>query len=129
MSKDEGVIDDKTGLIYDLRQSYAKILTSILERVAYFREVNEYSLYYKALNDLRIEIMKNLKEKERVELNTVRNNLLETLEKYEAVLTKASNDPTERHIVEEALSNYEIKLKDYMEKHDFYGAKFDDSGL
>lgn len=121
--------DDDKSLIYDLRQIYANIVGEVLKRITYWREQDEYAQYYKALNDLRLEIMKNLKEKEREELRIAREKTLRVLEEHEQVLTKQNNDPLERHHVEEALGDYEILLKDLMEKHDMYGAKYDDSGL
>lgn len=121
--------EDEKKLVYDLRQIYAKIVGMILERIAMYREIDDYLNYYKALNDLRLEVMKNLGEKEREKIKTARDNLLKTLEEHESVLTKSNTDGKERSLVAEALGDYEILLKDFMEKKDMYGAKYDDSGL
>ena len=114
---------DNNELIYDLRQTYAKLLDEILTRIATSRMAKNYIGWFEALDDLHTEISQKLKEKEKKIYEIELKKCVDTLLKYPAAYGKQSNERTQVFAVKSALKNLELWLKEMMEEHKMYGAK------
>lgn len=123
--------DDNDGIVYDLRQIYAKdLLGETLKMIRMARTTENYSLWYHLLKrDLFTEINQKLKSKEREE---IRNQIAETknvLVKYSQAYLKKSSSGEEHEKIEDTLCKLEMLLKHFMETHKMFGFMDDDEGL
>jgi len=114
---------DNNELIYDLRQTYAKLLDEILCRIAECRLHKDYIRWFEALDDLHTEISQKLKEGEKKDYEKNIRLCVETLKKYPAAYNKQSQEIEGVYAVKSALKNLELWLKEMMEKHKMYGAR------
>lgn len=125
---DNGAISSE--LAYDLRQTYAKILTDDLVKIADAREHNDFVHWFEFMHwNLHTEINQKLSSDERKEYKELLDEAIKVLNKYpEAYL---GHDKDERHIFEikNALKILETWIKDKMEAHGMYGNKWDDEGF
>lgn len=127
MAKSSNYFDDswKEGLVYDLRQVYAiKIIGETLRQIAFARKVGDFPQWFKLLKrDLKIEISKELKEKEMDEVNEKIKKAKEIISKGEAVYLGKSKDNNHYEEIEEILISLEMCLLKLMEDHKMFGAK------
>lgn len=121
--------EDSNELIYDLRQTYAQILTDILVNIHRARTEKKFSEWFEALENLKIEINQKLTKKERERYKKRLYTCLEILNKYPEAYSGKDTDPTRRREVIKALRELDEWLRDKMEKHKMFGAKFEDDGL
>ena len=122
--------DDNNELVYDLRQTYAKLLTEVLERIAASRLHDDYINWFKALDDLHTEISQKFHEDEKKEYEKNLRKCIETLNKYPAEYNKQSTRIEGVFAVKSAIKNLELWLKEMMEKKHMYGSKdMEDDGL
>jgi len=114
---------DNNELIYDLRQTYAKLLDEILTRLSECRIHKDYIRWLEALDDLHTEISQKLKKDEKIEYEKQLRICVSVLNKYPAIYNKQSQEIEGVHAVKSAIKNLELWLKEMMEKHKMYGAR------
>jgi len=129
-NKGFGGDNEETGLVYDLRQTYAQILDEVLKRIAECRVKNDFTEWFNSLEHLQIEINQKLLPKERDEYEVELKKCIEVLRKESAVFNKVSKNNDGIFKVKCALRNLEKWLKLKMEEHKLFGAKdMEDDGL
>lgn len=122
--------DKSAELAYDLRQTYAEIIGVILKRIVEARYTNDYSLWYKALEDLFIEVNQKLTEQERKDYD---ERIMETnkiLNQYTKVYQRKERSKEGLVAIQKTLRGLELWIKERMEDHKMFGAKdTEDDGL
>lgn len=122
--------EDNKELVFDLRQTYAKLLENILFRLAEARINKKYIDWFEALDDLHTEINQKLDEDEKEVYNKELKKCVDILNQYPAAYNKQTSSPTENFIIKQALKDLELWLKDKMELKNMFGAKdMEDDGL
>ena len=122
--------EEETGLVYDLRQTYAQILDEVLKRIAECRVKGDFTEWFNSLEHLEIEINQKLLPKERDEYEVELNKCIKVLQNQSAVFNKVSTNNEGIFKVKCALRNLEKWLKIKMEEHKLFGAKdIEDDGL
>jgi len=122
--------EEKEGLIYDLRQTYAQILDEVLKRIAERRVVEDYTGWFNALEHLEIEINQKLLEPERKEYQTKLDVCIKILRANAAVFNGVSKEVESTFKIKCALRDLEKWLKIKMEEHKLFGAiDIEDDGL
>ena len=122
--------DDNNELVYDLRQTYAKLLEEILLRIAECRVQKNFVGWFNALDDLHTEISQKFDKDEKVNYEKELLICVTLLNKYPAAYNKQSSNVQQQFEVKSALKNLELWLKEMMEKKHMYGAKdMEDDGL
>jgi len=122
--------DDANELVYDLRQTYAKLLDEILTRIAEARIAKNYVGWFEALDDLHTEISQKLDEDEKKEYEKSLKECVIILNDYSNAYNKRSLNREETFKVKSALKNLELWLKEKMEVHHMFGVKdMEDDGL
>jgi len=114
---------DSNELIYDLRQTYAKLLDEILTRLAECRLHKDYIRWFEALDDLHTEISQKLKKDEKKEYEKNLRICVGILNQHPAVYNKQSQAVEGVYAIKSALKNLEMWLKEMMEAHKMYGAR------
>ena len=129
-NKSFGGDNEETGLVYDLRQTYAQILDEVLKRIAECRVRGDFTEWFNSLEHLQIEINQKLLPPEREEYEVELKKCIEVLRKESAVFNKVSKNNDGIFRVKSALRNLEKWLKIKMEEHKLFGAKdMEDDGL
>jgi len=122
--------DDNNELVYDLRQTYAKILSEVLERIVIARTNKNYCGWFEALDDLHTEISQKLDKDEKVDYEKTLKECVEVLNKFPNAYNKRGGSSLEYFEIKSALKNLELWLKEKMEQHHMFGAKdIEDDGL
>ena len=118
------------GLVWDLRQIYAKELVGeTLKAIKFARMTENYPAWYHLLKrDLYAEINQKLKPKERDQINDLINYTKSVLVKYSQAYTKRSRNEQEHEAVEDSLLKLEKLMREYMEAHGMFGTFEDDEG-
>lgn len=121
-------------LAYDLRQRYAKIVGDHLEDITEARKNNDYSHYFKALEDLyTITRHKFKKKKDKEEkkkgYKKLRQNAINISNNYSDAWSGNSTDPEDIAKIEEALRAMEEWLYLKMDEANMFGSKRDTEGL
>lgn len=120
---DFSAYNPQSELIYDLRQTYAEIVSEVLKGIAYARREKNFVLWYDFLEDLHTEIHQKLTEKERKEHKERLSNTINIINKYSLAFQGKSGTATDRYRVYTSLKELELWLRDMMEKHKMFGAK------
>ena len=115
--------EDNNELMYDLRQTYAKLLDEILTRIANSRMTKSYSQWFEALDDLHTEISQKLKKPEKIKYEKELKRCVDILNKHPMEYNKKSTEVQGVFEIKSALKTLEMWLKEMMEKHKTYGAK------
>jgi len=122
--------DDNKDLVYDLRQTYAKLLDEILMRIAEARVTKNYTMWFEALDDLHTEISQKLDKDEKKTYENELNDCVKILNENTSAYSKQSTKKEEVFKIKCALKNLELWLKEKMENHNMFGAKdIEDDGL
>lgn len=122
--------DDNKDLVYDLRQTYAKLLDEILTRIAEARVTGNFVGWFNALDDLHTEISQKLDEDEKKTYEKQLNACVLILNQYTSAYSKQNTRREDVFKVKCALKNLELWLKEMMENHHMFGAKdIEDDGL
>lgn len=123
-SKDYGDGEDKSA-VYDLRQVYATELVGMtLKQIDTARKLGSYSTWFKLLKrDLYSDLHQKLKEKERIAYQEKLKQTIGEINKYPLVYLGKSKDGLGNDVVENAIQELEMFMKDLMEKHKLFGAK------
>lgn len=122
--------DDNNELVYDLRQTYAKLLEEILLRIAECRIQKNFVQWFHALDDLHTEISQKFDKDEKQNYEKELLQCVTVLNQYPQAYNKVSSNVQQQFAVKSALKNLELWLKEMMEKKHMYGAKdMEDDGL
>ena len=122
--------DDNNELVYDLRQTYAKLLEEILLRIAESRVQKNFVGWFNALDDLHTEISLKFDKDEKVAYEAELLTCVTLLNKFPSAYNKSSSNVQQQFKVKSALKNLELWLKEMMEKKHMYGSKdTEDDGL
>lgn len=111
-------------LIWDLRQTYAEIVSEILRNIANARSNEDFPTWFNLMDDqLYVEINQKLTEKERKRYVEIKNTTLGILNKFPVAFKVKQAKPNERYQIKQELKTMEMWLRDMMEKHKMFGAK------
>ena len=122
--------EETTGLVYDLRQTYAQILDEVLKRVAECRVRENYIDWFNSLEHLSIEINQKLLPKERKEYDVELKKCIVILQANSAAFNGASKNNEGIFNIKTALGNLEKWIKIKMEEHRLFGSiDVEDDGL
>jgi len=122
--------DDNKDLVYDLRQTYAKLLDEILTRIAEARITMNYVAWFNALDDLHTEISQKLDKDEKINYEVKLKECVTILNAHTSAYNKSGSNRESVFKVKCALKNLELWLKEKMENHNMFGAKdIEDDGL
>ena len=123
-------------LAYDLRQRYAKIVGDHLEDVALARKNNNYSDYFKALDDLytvvrhKFQVDKKDKEgKEEDKYLELKNECIKVANDNISSWSGKASIPNQISLIEKALRAIEMYLYFKMDEANMFGSKRDTEGL
>lgn len=120
-------------LAYDLRQRYAKIVGDHIEDVAIGRKTNDYTAYFKALEDLFVitqhKFKTNKKTKEEVSYKELRDKLIGIANRYSEAWHGTSQEPQAISEIEGALRAMEMWLYTKMDEANMFGSKRETEGL
>jgi len=117
-------------LAYDLRQTYAKILTDDLIKVADARERNDFNNWFEFMVwNLHTEINQKLDKTEREEYEKLLTDTTKILNQYPDAYLGNDTTPKNVYAIKNALKKLETWLKDKMEAHGMYGSKWEDEGF
>ncbi len=122
-NKGFGGDNDETGLVYDLRQTYAQILDEVLKRIAECRVRGDFTEWFNSLEHLQIEINQKLSKQEREEYEEALTKCVKILNLESAVFNKISKNNQGVFKVKCALRDLEKWLKIKMEEHKLFGDK------
>jgi hypothetical protein len=145
-------------LVYDLRQKYAEIVGFHLEEVSNARKSQDYSTYFKALEDL-FTVVKHKFRNKKIEgeedteysptftekkqdkekkadkktdlerYTELRQNVITLSNKYKSAFLRQTEDPNEIAIIENSLREIEMFLYYVMDKAKMFGAYASNRGL
>jgi len=111
-------------LIWDLRQTYAEIISQILRNIADSRGQEEFVTWFNLMDDqLYVEINQKLTPKEREKYKEIKNKTLSILNKYPIAYKNNQSKTNERYEIKQALKEMEMWLRDMMESHKMFGSK------
>jgi len=111
-------------LIWDLRQTYAEIISQILRNIADARGSEEFNNWFNLMDDqLYVEVNQKLTPKEREDYKKVKNTTLSVLNKFPIAYKNNQAKGNERYEIKQALKIMEMWLRDMMEKHKMFGSK------
>jgi len=116
---------DEEGMIWDLRQIYAKDLVGeTLKAIRFARITENYSLWYHLLKrDLLTEIYQKLSKEEETELLNLIEKTKQVISNNSQAYLKKSGNPTEHEAIEDALCRLEQRMRQIMDKeHKMFGA-------
>jgi len=111
-------------LIWDLRQTYAEIISQILRNIADARGSEEFNNWFNLMDDqLYVEVNQKLTPKEREDYKKVKNTTLSVLNKFPIAYKNNQAKGNERYEIKQALKEMEMWLRDMMESHKMFGSK------
>lgn len=120
--KDSSDSNLQTAPAWDLRVKYVEIVGSILEEIAKARLQNNYSEWFKLIDDnLFVEVAKKMDEEEIKEYYKIRNICVDIMNKHPTVL---SGHKIDAHCVgetKEALKRLDIWIGHKMEECNLFG--------
>jgi len=120
--------EDKV-IAYDLRQTYAQLLTMDLFEIQKARYEKKFDRWFDFLESLYTNIHQKLSEGEKKNYIEMRKRIVETLIKFQAAFLGSSSNPTQRYMIFAALKELECWLRDAMEAHNLFGFIDSDEGL
>jgi hypothetical protein len=120
--------DDKQ-LIYDLRQTYAKLCGFLLEQIMYAKQNKDFPKYFSLIEDLETIIEQKLTDKEIKEYMQLKNEVHKHISEHREAFTGISKDPESVYHVLTILRKLEKHVNKLMETHKMFGSKDDDEGL
>lgn len=110
-------------MLHDLRQMHAEIIGLILKEILIARQQKNYPVWFDLLDDLHTEINHKLKPEEIKRYNEQLDITLKTIqENQQSYIGKTGNAEQNRNI-KLALKNFEMMIKQLMERHKMFGAK------
>ena len=112
-------------LIWDLRQTYAEVVSEVLRRIASLRYEKDYAGWFSALDDLHTEVNQKMDDTEKDDYEDLFDATVEILNLYPNAYNRKSTAPKEVFAIYSALKTMEIWLKEVMERHKMFGAKED----
>jgi len=117
---------NKDGLLYDLRQYYARIVGDVMIRIAQAREREDYSEYLKALDHLHTMVNQKLDEDdgETEKYQKMINESHKIFNTYHSAFTGQSTNTEERYKVYQELKKIEMWLLKKMDEHQLFGSKY-----
>lgn len=115
--------DDERVLIYDLRQAYAEIISTILKQIVIARQQNNFIAWYNLLDDLHTEVNQKLKPNERQLYYDKVQEIQAIINQNTGAFLGNSKDAKEVANIKNGLKSLEMFLKVLMEKHKMFGAK------
>lgn len=115
--------EDEKVTIYDLRQTYAKILDYLLNNISIARKAKNFPELFDWLEDLETQIEQKLKREEIQKYNEILNETHEHIKKHQSAFLGKSKDPEEIYHIRSILRRMEKHLYKLMEKHKMFGAK------
>lgn len=107
-------------LAYDLRQGYAKLLNTTLERIKEYREERDYKNWFEELDGLFIDISMKLSSGEKDEYQRLLKDLNEEIQKNPQAYT---NKNLESNIIYTKLKLINMWLLQKMEDYSIFGSK------
>ena len=120
---DYNAYNPQNELIYDLRQTYAEIVSEVLKGIAMARREKNFASWFDFLEDLHTEIHQKLTKKEREEHSQRIANTIQVINKHPLAFQGKFATATERYVLYKSLKELELWLRDMMEKHKMFGAK------
>ena len=119
--------EDSKELVYDLRQTLAKLLDKTLFNIKMYREERDYKNWFEELDGLYIDISMKLEPEERDEYNNKVKELNEKIKENPAAYT---NKEVESNGIYIKLKTINIWLLQKMEDYKMFGGKeWEDDGL
>jgi hypothetical protein len=121
--------EDKEGMAYDLRQRYAKIVADHMEDVAICRKNENHQVYFKALDDLYIQIAcKAFKNKDdKIRYEDLINQATIVANRYPTVFLGQANNQLAHSEIDNILKKVHLLLYEKMEESKMLGSKdYDD---
>ena len=123
---------DEQTIAYDLRQSYARILTMHMVQIFDAQDNLDYAKWYRHLKLLWSAVLPRVTKKRRIvsnkysELNT---KAIGIVNQYTSVYLGSSREPRGVDAVEQALSRLQRFIYRVMHNNGMFGSNWDDSGL
>lgn len=114
---------------WDLRQTYARLLTEILFKISDARMDLNFIQWFSMLKHLFIEIHQKLNKKEIEHYKQVLKDTKSMIKECESEYLGQSKEPKNIEMLFEQLSTLEKLLKTYMEEHNLFGSKRTIQGL
>lgn len=123
-------INISSELAYDLRQTYAKILTDDLIKIADARERNDFVHWFEFIHwNLHTEINQKFNSAEKEEYNKLLDETIKVLNKNKPAFLGQDTQAENVFAIKNALKKLETWIKEKMEEHSMYGNKWDDEGF
>jgi len=129
MDNDYNSETGKGDLVYDLRQTRAKILERKLDHIDILWIQNDYASCFEALTNLKVWINHQLDEKERKEYETIYSNAITIINKHSAAFNKQDTRKESVNAIKYALTTLLEWMLDKMEDHAMFGTKEEEQGL
>ncbi|MBU1234993.1 MAG: hypothetical protein KKC77_19070 [Proteobacteria bacterium] len=129
MADDYNSETNKGDLVYDLRQTRAKILERKLDHIDMLWVTNDYPGCFEALTNLKVWVNHQLDEKERKEYETIYSNAIIIINKYPGAFNKQDTRKESVNAIKYALTTLLEWLLDKMEDHAMFGTKEEEQGL
>ena len=119
--------DESKDLVYDLRQSLAKLLTLSLENIKKYREERDYKNWFEELDGLYIDISMKLEQEDKEEYNQLVKKLNALIEENPSAYTNKAAESNKIYI---QLKIINMWLLQEMEDYKMFGGKeWEDDGL
>jgi hypothetical protein len=120
--------DEAGKIVYDLRQTYAKLAGLHMTDICIARKERNYPNYFTGLEDLYIVVSCYIEDEEdRAEYKKLRDTVIKCANEYRQTWEGKINDKME--IIREALAQMEMFLYRVMKENSLFGNKWDDEGL
>jgi hypothetical protein len=121
--------DIENGLLYDLRQYYARIVGETLVEIAIARKAKNFSEWLELLECLHTEVNQKFDDTEKKDYAAEKEKCFKVINKYPMEFQLKSSNVSKRAEIFNAINALDMWLRDAMEHNAMFGRKWDDDGL
>ena len=119
--------NEQEGVAWDLRQTFVKIISMIMERIAMARSERKFKDWFCALEELEIEVEKNFNAEDIKEYRNLKEKAIKIIKDNNDIYLRENIEDNEGiEKVNEAIADLDKALKRKMQDKGLFGMKEED---